>query len=318
MKKTLGAGLILIVALLIWAQQTYPLIGNYVYRGSMAAEAALYGFHKQRADIGELEMVFYRGGNPEKPTLLMLHGYSADKDVWLRFARHFTDDYQVIIPDMAGHGETGFSKEWDYSIRAQSQRLAALLDTLHVSKVHIIGNSMGGFISADFAIRFPERTLSATLVDPAGVQSPQPSDMEVMLAAGKNPFEIHNLDEFRAFYAMTMARPPWMPGMVLDAMAEKYMQRREQLSKIFADFAHTGRLDNQLNALTVPSLLMWGGKDRLIHVSSAEVWQHGVKDMQVAIWDDIGHMPMLEIPGESAARYLSFLQQLPSPEGNTP
>lgn len=311
MKKITGLLIFaFIAATLLWSSFTYPKVGQLAYSVAMSSEALLYGFDKKRVNIGDMHLSLYEGGNSEKPTLLMLHGYSADKVVWLRFARHFTDDYHVLIPDMAGHGETGFDPQWDYRIESQAQRLTMLLDKLAIPEVHIIGNSMGGYISAYFAKAYPQRTLSATLVDPAGVESPVPSDMEAMLANGRNPFEIHSRKQFREFYAMTMAKPPWVPGFVLDAMAEDYQQRRPQLARIFTDIRSSTPLDQQLDQITAPVLLLWGRDDRLLHVSSVKVWQAGIPHSQVQIWNDIGHMPMLEIPAESARRYREFLQQL--------
>jgi pimeloyl-ACP methyl ester carboxylesterase len=146
---------------------------------------------------------------------VLLHGYSADKQVWVRFARPLLDRYEVIIPDLAGHGATGFVPGLDYSGPAQARRVAAMLDTLGIAKAHVAGNSMGGFITAHFALAYPQRTLSAGLIDPAGVNSPEPSDMGKLLAGGRNPFEVNSRAEFDDFYAMTMAQPPWLPGIVI-------------------------------------------------------------------------------------------------------
>lgn len=307
MKKFLLIAFVTLIAGGLWSYHSYPALGHLLYTASMAGEASIYGFKERRVDIGELEMSLYQGGKPEQPTLLMLHGYSADKNVWLRFAKHFVDDYHVIIPDMAGHGDTAFVSGGDYSISAQSRRLQGLLDALHIDQVHIIGNSMGGFISADFSLSYPERVLTTGLVDPAGVNSPEPSTMQKLLAEGRNPFLVEKRDQFREFYAMTMAKPPWMPGVVLDAMAEDYQQRRTELAEIFNDFHSTALLEPRLASLRSPALLLWGSEDQLIHVSSVDTWRTAIPTLEVTVWEGIGHMPMLEIPAESAARYQQFL-----------
>ncbi len=302
----------IIIALLVaaagaWTAITYPMIGDVLYRTTMATEAFVYGFDKKRKRLGELDVVYFEAENTDKPVILMLHGYSADKTVWLRFARHFTDEFRVVIPDMAGHGETEFNSAWDFSVEAQSKRLVDLLDAMNIDAVHIIGNSMGGFISADFALRFTERTRTVALVDPAGVASPVPSEMEKMLAAGRNPFLVNNREQFSEFFSMTMAKPPWLPGVVLDAMAQDYQQRKPQLDKIYEDLQRSASLEDRLSQLNKPTLLLWGREDKLIHVSSVDVWRANVPQIEVTIWDGIGHMPMLEIAGESAERYRQFL-----------
>jgi pimeloyl-ACP methyl ester carboxylesterase len=284
--------------------------GKLVFEWAAPFEASLYGLEKQVVDIGEMETHLYSNEIiAERPTIIMLHGYSADKDVWPRFAKHFTDDYNVIIPDMAGHGETGFHQDWHYGGPAQVERIVALLDKLSLDRVHVIGNSMGGFIAGHFARMYPQRTLSSTLVDPAGVESPTKSDMELMLAQGRNPFEINNREEFDTFYSMTMAQAPYIPDFILEAVSEKYQQRREELHEIFLDFHAQDSLQPLLGDIEVPVLLLWGDQDQLLHVSAVDVWQAGIKDISVKVWPGIGHMPMVEIPAESAAVYREFLDK---------
>ncbi|MCX7081012.1 MAG: alpha/beta fold hydrolase [Pseudomonas sp.] len=298
-----------VAVFMLWSWWTWPRIGHWLYDLSMALEARLYQVRKVPVAVAEMTLMTYQGGPPKAPaTLLMLHGYSADKTIWLRFARHFVGDYRVIIPDLAGHGETGFRPRGSYDIPSQAQRLIQLLDACAVEKAHVIGNSMGGYIAAWLAATYPERVASVALIDPAGVASPLPSDMERLLAQGNNPFLIHSRADFDQFYAMTMASPPWVPGAVLAAVAERYERRRNELAEIFDDFHGSEPLESRLADIQAPALLLWGRKDRLIHVSSAQVWAQGIAQLRVELWDDIGHMPMVERPALTARLYREFLE----------
>lgn len=289
----------------------YAQVGHWLYANVTDLEASLYGFEQDQVDIGEMSLALYKTPGAEaKPTIVMLHGYSADKDVWARFAKHFVNDYQVIIPDMAGHGDSPYQPEWDYSMPAQAKRLAALLDKLDIQQAHVIGNSMGGFLTATFAIDYPQRVLSATMIDPAGVIPPQASDMMKMLEQGDNPFLVKNRAEFDDFYAMTMTQPPYLPDIVLEAIGQSYIERHDQLEKIFHDFHSSDYLEAKLGQLTAPALLWWGDKDRLLHVSSVPVWQAGVKHLQTEIWPGIGHMPMVEEAASAAEKYQAFLTSI--------
>ncbi len=304
----LGLPLLFVALVLSLPVQT----GQWVYDSSMAVEASIYGFSEQEVPIGEMTLSVYRNSKnlgSDKPTIVMLHGYSADKGVWLRFARHLSDDFNIIIPDLAGHGDTGFNKEWSYTGPAQAARVVSLMDRLQIQNAHIIGNSMGGFIAAHFARLYPERTISATLVDPAGVTSPEPSEMGKMLAQGKNPFQVNSTEEFFAFYDMTMAQPPFVPDFVKQGVAERYQARKEELAVIFKDIHNVDLLDPHLASINSPTLIMWGGKDELIHVSSTKVWRAGLPNSELKIWPEIGHMPMVEIPQESALVYREFLNK---------
>ena len=311
MKKALlifGLGLTAIfLALVLFAPAK---IGAVVYNLTTGVEKQIYGLKQSSVDIGEMQISLYQNKFSERETIVMLHGFSADKDNWIRFARYFTGDFNVVIPDMAGHGDTGYDAAWDFTMPAQANRLAKIIEQLEIEKVHVIGNSMGGFISAQFARMYPEKTLSIALVDPAGVMSPVDSDMNKMLVEGRNPFLIHNRQEFDYFYAMTMEQPPYVPDFVLEAISQKYQQQRQQLTRIFSDIRIQYALDSSLHEIDTPVLLLWGEQDRLIHVSSVAVWKQGIGDIQVKTWPGVGHLPMLEIPRQSADVYRQFLNKL--------
>lgn len=309
---------IVLISLLLLAAAGFVLkryqvdLGHWLYQKGSAAEARCYGFILKKIDIGEMQLSAYWHNNPGKPIIVLLHGFSADKRVWLRFARHLTKQYQILIPDLAGHGDSPYQAAWDYSVPAQTARVKQLLDTLQLPLVHLIGNSMGGFICAEFAIRYPDRSLSVALFNPAGVLSPEPSRMQLLLAAGRNPFLVEDRQQFIEFYAMTMATPPLMPNMVLTAIANHYQARRSQLQKIFSDFIHSPLLEAQLATLSAPTLLCWGDQDQLLHVSAAQIWQQCIPQLQLQILPGVGHMPMLEIPKHSARLYQQFLTTLTS------
>ena len=118
--------LVLFVALAVfvaWSWLSYPAIGHWLYDLSTALEARMYKLHKIEVPIAEMTVSTWQGGPYEAASaILMLHGYSAEKNLWLRFARHFVRQYRVIIPDIAGHGETGFKAGGGYDIALQAKR----------------------------------------------------------------------------------------------------------------------------------------------------------------------------------------------------
>ena len=297
-------------ALAVWGSLTYPKIGELTYRGSAAIESRLYGLHKEVVVVDGTPITLYRSSSTG-PVILMIHGFSADKTVWLRFARHFTDRYQVIIPDLPGHGETGYDPKLNYGVAAQSARLVKLLDQLGIAKAHVIGNSMGGNIAAQMALTAPEHVLSLGLCDAAGFIGDHPSPLQKELEQGRNPFLVRTREDFRHFYPMTMAEPPFVPGYVLDAIADQYIARRDQLATIFAQIRVNTDLQTHSTQIKQPVLLMWGQEDQLLDVSNVVAWRHAIPQASSVIWPGVGHMPMLERPAQSAQAYDDFLKGLP-------
>ena len=311
MKKTLLLTVPLFLLFLFGGLMgNYAEVGQVLYDSSMAIESKSAGLEARKADIGEMQMSYYIHENNAKPTLVMLHGYSSDKNVWIRFAKHFAEDYQIVIPDLAGHGDTPYDESWSYSMPAQAKRVVALMDILEVEQAHFIGNSMGGFLTATLAINYADKTLSAVMIDAAGVMSPEPSDLYKMIEQGNNPFLVTNRQEFDKFYAMTMHKRPFMPDIAIEAISKKYINSREQLAKIFDDFSQSDLVEDDLDKIIAPAMVWWGDKDRLLDVSAVPLWEAGISNVQTHIFKGVGHMPMIEVPKESARIYHEFLEQL--------
>ena len=109
MKKSLIVAIALAASVVIWAVTTYPRIGGDVLHLASRIETSIYGLHRSKIEISDSQMMSWQGGPQDaKETVVMIHGYSSEKTVWMRFASHFTDKYQVLILDLPGHGETAF------------------------------------------------------------------------------------------------------------------------------------------------------------------------------------------------------------------
>lgn len=308
MKKVLIPLALLVV--LLWAATWHPAMGQWVYQTTTRAEAMLYGFEKKSVPLADITFSVYQrqGNEATAPTLVLLHGYTASKELWLRFANQLDDRYHVLIPDLAGHGETGFDPQWSYRPRAQAARVERLMSALEVKDAVLIGNSMGGLIAANFALDYPHRSQALVVVDPAGVVAPKPSRADLLFKQGQSPFEIESWEDFQEFYAMTMAEPPYVPEFVLRGMAARYQKRKAQYVQIAEDFRNFDQLDGRLEQLTTPTLVIWGSADQLLDVSSAAVWQHQLPNSELEIFEGIGHMPMVERPAQTAVSVQEFLQ----------
>lgn len=285
-------------------------LAGRVLAAATRAEATAYGLRERRVDVGDTTLAVLVGGPVDAPPVVLLHGYSADRVVWTRFARHLVRDHRVVVPELAGHGASGFAPGLGYSAAAQARRVAAVLDDLDLDRAHVAGNSMGGFVAATLAVEHPDRVSSLLLSDAVGVTSPEPSEAELLIRQGRNPFLLDDVASFPAFYAMTMARPPFLPGFLRAAIAADYVARREELAEVFANFHGVGTLDERLGEVRVPTLVMWGEDDRLVHPSTARVWTDGIVGARSVSYPGVGHMPMLEVPALAAADHRAFLSSL--------
>lgn len=284
-----------------------PDVGSLVRHAAQAADRRAAGLRSKRVMIEKFRVRFEEGGVGAGPTVLMLHGFSADRDVWSRFAGRLKD-HHVLVPELPGHGGTiPFVAGGDYSAAAQARRMVDFLDRLQVDRAHVIGNSMGGFVAAALALLAPERVATLGLVDATGVWSPNRNRMNDLLEGGENPFLITEPRQFADFYAMTMAKPPFAPRFALQSVARDYVARREQYAEIFDDFHGQGFLEERLHEISAPTWVAWGMQDQLVEAGAAQVWADGIPDATLTTYDDLGHMPMMESPRRVAADYRAFL-----------
>ncbi|MCD8520834.1 MAG: alpha/beta hydrolase [Saccharospirillaceae bacterium] len=284
-----------------------------IYNKTIDFARSAAGLTLKQANTGDVTMSYLeREGSG--PAVLLLHGFSANKETWLTFAAALPQNYHLIIPDLAGHGETPAPLNQDYNLIRQAERLRQLMSTTGVSQFHIAGNSMGGAISAIYASRYPQQILSLTLIDAAGVESPQPSEYMQALAEGKNPLIATDEESFEYRWNFVMSEPPLLPWPLRPVVVRKTLARENINREIFADMLATreeleaGDFEQQLSEkVTMPTLIIWGENDRVLDVSAAQVFKEKLPQAQVKIYPGIGHLPMVEIPDETAELYSRFI-----------
>lgn len=257
----------------------------------------------------EHRVVYLRGG--QGPTVLLLHGFSADKDNWTRLAPHL-EGLDLVIPDLPGHGETTRSESASYDIRAQVAWVKTLHDQLGLGPVHLVGNSMGGHISAAYAVAYPEDVASLALVNPGGITSPVESELTQALKKGWNPLLVEDVADYDRLIDFIFVTPPYIPGPVKAFFAEQAVMHRDFNNEIFVDLGRKPYpLEPVLERIGAPTLIVWGDSDRVLHPSGAAVFDGGIPNSRVAMLEDVGHAPMIEQPEETAAILLDFWGSAP-------
>lgn len=292
--------------------------GLYVLAPAKLADTAISlermraGLHRSETDIPGFHIVYLEGGPAEAPPLLLLHGVGADKDNWTRVAALLTLRYRVYAVDLPGFGESSKPAEAGYRIEDQVGYVAAIAQALKLERFDLGGNSMGGWISAAYAIAHPEQVKSLWLLDPGGVMSAQDSEMITMIKAGQPvPLFARTPEDFARLTNFVMSQPPFIPAPVLAVLANRQAQNYALNLSIFKQLREdSAPLDTQLAALpaplAIPTLITWGEQDRVLHVSGAEILHRLLPNSSVSILPGVGHLPMLEAPLASAKPYLAF------------
>lgn len=266
------------------------------------------------ATIPGATMPYLEGGCGEP--LVLLHGFGGDKDNFTRIARFLSPHYRLIIPDLPGFGDASRDLKASYQVTDQAKSLCEFLNVLGLKRVHLGGNSMGGFIACQFAADQPERVASLWLLDAAGTQPAYESDiLKRYLATGELPMLLRSASDFNRLMQMTTRHPPFLPYSLKYTLARRSAADYALHSEIMRQLIASPMLETQFKKIDTPALIVWGDEDQVLHPAGAAALQSLLQNSEIQMMPDIGHLPMLEAPRQTARDYIRYRNGLLS--GNT-
>jgi pimeloyl-ACP methyl ester carboxylesterase len=269
------------------------------------------GARHRRVNIDGVDWHFLDSGGVDKPVMVVLHGYGADKYNWLLYIRVLKGEFRLIAPDLPGFGQTyNGDLQADYGIADQVARLKGFVAALNLDRIHLAGNSMGGFIAARFALTYPQGVLSLTLMDAAGLTAARKTVLEESFEHNEILFLPRTRAQAETVLAMAVARQVKLPFIAIVYLLKQISERRPVLEKIFRQLMadhKSSDLSQKLAVLDMPVLVIWGRKDQLLDVSAAENLAPFLRKGELVILDNVGHAPMIEAVAETATHHREFI-----------
>ena len=271
-------------------------------RAALALERKRAGLTLRHASLPYLE-----GGSGDE-VLLLVHGFAGDKDNFTRIAAHLVRRYRVIIPDLPGFGDARRDPGARHDMATQVENLRAFMAELGVQRFHMGGNSMGGFISAEYASRYPEQVESLWLLDPGGTdESLQLPAFQHYLAGGGMPLLVPEPRAFDALMAACMAKPPYFPYCMKHVLARRAVADYQLHCAIMKELVGSPRLQGPIDT---PALIVWGSEDRILSPKAAAATKALLPRARLVMMEGIGHLPMLEATRRTANDFLDFQRNL--------
>lgn len=302
--------LYILAAIILGALAAYFIFPKALY-GAMTAMIRLRGGMRLKSiKVGDDVWPYLEGGSGDGVPIILLHGFGGDKDNWSIYAPQITKRHRLIAPDLPGFGENDRSLDREYDILSQVHRLSAFLDAMNIPKCHIGGNSMGGYIALQFAMEYPDKISSLTLFNNAGVVGAEKSELAIAAEKGDNSLALSDLSDVDRLMAFISYRPVPMPKNFKKIFFAEAEAHKDVLDKIFWQIAGSGindPLNDRLGEVTARTLIIWGRQDRLIDVSCVLVLDEGIKNSEAVIFEETGHVPMIERPKDVATVHLAFL-----------
>lgn len=256
------------------------------------------------------------GPRDDAHPIVLIHGTSASLHTWDGWVDALKPTRRVIRIDLPGFGLTGPHPQKDYSLAAYSAFMAELLGKLQVQQAVLGGNSLGGEVAWHVALDHPQLVSRLVLVDSGGypfkAQS-MPVAFQVAKIPALRPLLTHTLP--RGMVESSVRSVYGDPSKVTPELVDRYYElslregNRAALSDRYT--VPVGAESASIKRITQPTLIIWGGQDRLIPPENAKLFAQDVPGSRLVMFDDLGHVPQEEDPARTVAALQEFLAAHP-------
>jgi len=258
----------------------------------------------------------------EGPALVLIHGHSGCWQHWLEQIPVFMKTHRVIAPDLPGFGRSEMPAD-GISMTTYATIVEDICAQLDAGPACVVGNSMGGFVGAELAIQHPARVERLVLVAAAGMSAKYiglPSEFirhPGPAAAGRVLFamlgtpepvarQIASRPRGRQFALGFVCRHPQElhPAMVYELIRGAGRKGGAPASIAIMEYDFSDRVPE----IACPTLIVWGDRDYIVPIASARSYVDAIEDATMVVYEDTGHVPMIERPARFNADLAAFVR----------
>lgn len=239
------------------------------------------------------------------PVVILLHGLGGDKSNWAMTIGALATKYRVIVPDQVGFGESD-KPVIAYRVGTLVDFLYGLYKELKIERASLVGNSLGGWTAAAFALAYPEKVDRLVLVDAAGVGLAGGVDKNMLTSVLNGSTR----ESIRRLMSMIFYDKQYQSDMAVDIMFTRKMTRTDGYTiQQFVESVARGEdiLDNRLGSIKQPTLIVWGREDKLTPLAMGEQFKKEIAGSELVILEKCGHVPQIEKAAEFNTILLKFL-----------
>jgi len=267
-----------------------------------------------------------KSGESDALPIILLHGSAADLHTWQSWVDDLSEDYRVIRYDQIGHGLTGPAVDGSYTLADFTGDVERVADHLGLERFVLGGNSMGGWITAGFALEHPERLAGIILVDASGSPVRRTSG-----SGGNTGFSIATTPVLnqgmrfitpRSIIERSLSQSVSNQEIVTPEAVDRYWELLRYPGNRAATISRfaTERVvysDEDIRGLDMPALIVWGEEDALTPVEAGSWYDERLSDSTFVTYPSIGHLPHEEASEATLTDVRAWLETVePGPESN--
>jgi pimeloyl-ACP methyl ester carboxylesterase len=237
----------------------------------------------------------------EGTPFVYLHSTLGESFMWLPFYQAWSKQFRVLVPTHPGFGKSGGFDQID-TIEDMAFHYVELFDALGLEEVVLGGVSLGGWIAAEFAVRWPERVKRLWIADAPGLwveEEPLPDLFRYMQDRNKlRELLFHDPAGYVA--QMVMQDDPDE-----EKMLNAY-QNMTALARLVWERPYNPKLARRLARVRCPTLLVWGESDRLVPPAYGKAYLQHIPGAELKLLPQCGHLPMFEKEKEFVETVAAF------------
>jgi pimeloyl-ACP methyl ester carboxylesterase len=270
-----------------------------------------YTNENSRFLVAKGNLIHYRDEGSGFP-VLCLHGAFSSLHTWNSWTKELMPHYRVLRYDLPGFGLTGAIPEKNYSIEHHLSYMDDFLDVLGIEKCHIVGNSLGGWLAWEYAIARPSRVAKMILIDAAGFLDansiPAPFTLARLPFADRIVKTVIQRDFLEIFLRQVYCDQSKITERLIDRYYDLFTREGNQEAFFLLVNQRLKENTRRLRHIDTPTLIMWGEEDEWIPVANADRFLQLIPDSEGIIYENVGHLPMEEIPKQTSADAIHFLR----------
>jgi pimeloyl-ACP methyl ester carboxylesterase len=203
------------------------------------------------------------------------------------FATPLSEGHRVIVPYHPGFGESGDDPSLD-DMHDYVMHYLELFDALGIDTFHLVGLSMGGYLAAKFSSEHGHRVRKLVMIAPALMLDADYPLLDILVVPGDEIIGLLVSD-----FDVLAKRLPSEPD--LDFIGDRYREATT-LARLQWEHPRDRKLARYLHRLKMPTLILWGGEDKIVPVQQAEAWKRYLPHARIQIYPEAGHLVHLERP----------------------
>ncbi len=246
----------------------------------------------------------YLESGSSKNTLLLIHGLGASAERWSSVIPIFSDQYRVIVPDLIGFGQSD-KPTIDYTVNFFVDFLEKFIAILEINHPIIVGSSLGGQISAEYASLHSQKIKMLVLVSPSGIMKQSTPALDGYIMAAMYPNKISAKNAFE----LMEGSGKHVEERIISEFIERMRLPNAKLAfmSTILGLKNSKSITSKLELISIPTLLIWGTDDPVIPIIHANGFTSSIQNCIFYEMNGCGHTPYVQDPEAFSSKVLEFL-----------